>query len=72
MRFSPVLNVWRPWFAWLPVKIGGCYTVAWLEYVERMKYMRYPGEVATQYRFPSKVPCPHGFQDWDDCPDCCH
>lgn len=17
-------------------------------------------------------PCPHGYQDWDDCPDCCH
>lgn len=18
------------------------------------------------------VPCPHGHEDWDDCPDCCH
>jgi hypothetical protein len=19
-----------------------------------------------------KRPCPHGFDNWDDCPDCCH
>lgn len=18
------------------------------------------------------TPCPHGHEDWDDCPDCCH
>lgn len=17
-------------------------------------------------------PCPHGYENWDDCPDCCH
>lgn len=21
---------------------------------------------------PDRIGCPHGFVDWDDCPDCCH
>lgn len=21
---------------------------------------------------PNPRRCPHGFTDWDDCPDCCH
>ena len=21
---------------------------------------------------PAPTSCPHGFRDWDDCPDCCH
>lgn len=22
--------------------------------------------------FLVRAPCPHGFTDWDECPDCCH
>jgi len=21
---------------------------------------------------PHPLPCPHGYKDWDMCPDCCH
>lgn len=21
---------------------------------------------------PVDKPCPHGWEDWNDCPDCCH
>ncbi len=35
-----------------------CYTK---KYAKRLRYNK-----------KAESPCPHGYSDWDDCPDCCH
>jgi len=40
--------------------------VAWYSYFPRPTYL-------DVFNFtPMFVECPHGYRDWDDCPECCH
>ncbi len=74
---------WSPWkrrWAWLPVlagtneeiKAGGGVWVKW-EWCET-RY-RLEGSYDPGWVYETRLPqpptrCPHGFQDWDDCPAC--
>lgn len=67
-------------FLWFPMTIGGDET-RWFEtttWTERYTEVAVVRDIVPEpesmwvpiYWGSSK--CPHGYEDWDNCPDCCH
>lgn len=60
----------RPLFAWYDAWVG----VFWDKTKRRLYILPLPFVgVVVEFAPPSApASCPHGFRDWDNCPDCCH
>lgn len=65
MRYKPVIKPqpeWTPWFAWLPVPLGGypiteSTTMVWWEWIERKNLGSDRGDCnAYNYRLPEPKP----------------
>lgn len=40
--------------------------------VREEKLIAYDLTTGTWQGIDYQAPCPHGYDDWDECPDCCH
>lgn len=75
---SDLLFIGHGYVAFIEVKTAtGRPSKEQLHFIETVRKMGHRAGVARSVDDALKIInpdnlCPHGFKDWDDCPDCCH
>jgi hypothetical protein len=57
--------------AWL-IKQPDILNYLWENVVRRTYDVKYDHDMEKWVGIDYQQPCPHGYEDWDDCPDCRH
>ena len=43
-----------------------------IDLLSRIGYIKYNSDTGKRHGIDYQEPCPHGYVDWDECPDCRH